>query len=62
MTELKEEIEKRLERIESDERIDYEPANVEVNAPLALIQVRLTTERDTLKWVLDQMEDSDNAK
>jgi len=47
-----EEIRERLEAIEEDERLGYPPAAVQINAPLALIQTSLGTERDTLKWVL----------
>ena len=48
------EIKKRLKKILSDERLGYPSANVQVNAPLALIQLQLETERDILKWVLKQ--------
>ena len=46
------EIKDALARILADERIDYPPADVNVNAPLALIQVELEAKRDTLAWVL----------
>lgn len=47
----------RIARIEADSRWQAgqkKPALVEVNAPLALIQVALDTERRTLRWVLGQ--------
>lgn len=47
------EIQKKLREVCSDERLSYEPANVFVNAPLALIQTSLETERRVLQWVLD---------
>lgn len=47
------EIKERLKQIESDERLGYPPARVDVNAPLALIQCSLGSQRDILKWVLD---------
>lgn len=50
----KEEILSKLSEIDSDERLHYSPANVFVNAPLALIQVELHASRSMLQWVLDQ--------
>lgn len=50
-----ESVRERLTEIESDNRLDYEPADVEVNAPLALIQTSLKAQRDTLRWVLDEL-------
>lgn len=49
-----EEMEKRLSEINSDSRLRGKPATIQINAPLALIQLALETERDTLKWVLDK--------
>jgi len=46
------EIKQKLVETESDERLSYEPATVQVNAPLALIQTQLETTVNTLKWVL----------
>lgn len=48
----KKEIEAKLKKVESDERLNYPPADVFSNAPLALTQVALKNQRDTLKWVL----------
>jgi hypothetical protein len=42
----------RLITLERDERLQYAPARVDVNAPLALIQVALETEVNALRWVL----------
>ena len=41
-----------LKRLEEDERLWYETANVEINAPLALIQLGLETKSDILRWCL----------
>lgn len=41
-----------LKEVEADERLHYEPALVQVNAPLALIQVELATRANTLRDVL----------
>ncbi len=41
-----------LKNVESDDRLHYEPANVFVNAPLALEQLRMETMSDTLRRVL----------
>ena len=49
----KNEIKKKLNRVLNDERLWYECADVYSNAPLALIQMGLETERDTLLWVLN---------
>ncbi len=46
--------------IEGDERLHYPPANVAINAPLALIQVQLEATQATLRWVLKLME-ADNG-
>ena len=48
------EIEKRLDKILKDDRLSYPPANVQINAPLALIQVQLESMRSILLWVLDR--------
>lgn len=47
------EILSRLQSIENDERLWYPAATVFVNAPLALIQVTLATEAQTLRNVLN---------
>ncbi len=49
-------IKKRIETIEADDRYQSgleHPATVEINAPLALIQVGFETELKALKWVLE---------
>ena len=48
----KKEIEKKMKEIEADKRINYPTATISENAPLALIQLHLETQRDVLKWVL----------
>ena len=47
------EIAKKLAEVCGDERLSYPAANVSTNAPLALIQVQLESERRILQWVLD---------
>ena len=49
----KKEIEEMLKSIMSDERLSYPTATIDINAPLALIQLSLESKRDILKWVLD---------
>jgi len=49
----KDEIEKKLQEVEADERLGYPAATVFANAPLALIQMELEAKRATLKWVLE---------
>jgi hypothetical protein len=49
----KDEILNKIEELKSDERHNYKPALVEINAPLALIQVEIQSKIDALKWVLN---------
>ncbi len=52
----KEQIEKRIGEIERDDRYQSgleKPALIEINAPLALIQVSFEAELRGLKWVLE---------
>lgn len=49
-----EEIKERLKELEGDERLGYPTASIQINAPLALIQLSLGTQVDILKWVLDE--------
>ena len=43
----------RLVELEKDERIHYPVARVDVNAPLALIQIALVTEAQALRRILE---------
>jgi hypothetical protein len=47
------EIKEKLEELEGDERLHYKPAQVQINAPLALLQVGLETGVNALRWALD---------
>lgn len=49
----KPEIEAMLAEVEKDERLHYAPAQVGINAPLALVQVELMTRARTLRDILD---------
>lgn len=51
------EIRERLREIENTEQIKMKPANIQINAPLALIQIELESKRDILKWVLQEGDD-----
>jgi hypothetical protein len=44
----------RIAEIDSDERYHYKPALVQINAPLALIQVQMEAEARALSWVLGE--------
>lgn len=44
----------RIKEIESDSRYQAPTATVQVNAPLALIQLGFETEVAVLKWVLEK--------
>jgi len=48
----KEEIEQEITNIEADPRYSYPDALVEINAPLALIQVAMSAKVGILKWVI----------
>jgi len=48
----KQKIKEEMEQLQADERLSYPPALVQVNAPLALIQVELKAKLKTLQWVL----------
>lgn len=50
-------IAERLAAYEGDERGHYPVATVFENAPLALIQVKLETGKQELKWVLKLLDD-----
>jgi hypothetical protein len=47
-----EEIKKHIKEIEDDSRMKGPRTNIQINAPLALIQLSMSTKLDTLKWVL----------
>jgi hypothetical protein len=48
----KDEIKERLAEFKADERYSYPPAQVHINAPLALIQCQLRAMVYILEWVL----------
>lgn len=48
------EIKELLAEIESDERLGYPVATVQINAPLALAQLSLETRASTLRWALGE--------
>lgn len=53
---LLEEVKKRISEIETDDRYKAEPANVNINAPLALIQMAMKGQIFVLKWVEKELE------
>lgn len=44
------------ELLESDTRLGYEAANIEINAPLALQQLSMKSRIQALRWVLGEIE------
>ena len=52
---LKEWIEKEKQEIISDERFNYPPAQVQINAPLALIQLNMESRMQCLKEIETQI-------
>lgn len=53
---LKHLIKEKIEEVEKDDRYQRPPADVSINAFLALVQVALKTKRTTLKEVLNEIE------
>ena len=49
----REAIQARINELLADERLQEPPADVTINAPLALIQVAIKNEIIALRWVLD---------
>ena len=49
-----EEIREKIAVIDADKRLKGKLALVQINAPLALIQCSLATQRDILEWVLNE--------
>jgi len=50
---------KRIAKIEADDLYmsgKKHPATIDINAPLALIQLSFETERKALKWVLQEVD------
>ncbi len=46
------EMKAKLEEIESDERLNYPPAHLEVNGPLAIEQITAKSKASALRWCL----------
>ncbi len=57
MSDIISEINERIEEIENDERLSYDDANVQTNAPLALHQVSQKRALSELRWVKEMIED-----
>jgi len=49
------ELRRRIAEVEADERFHYPPARVDVNAPLALIQVEGKAVVQALRWALGEL-------
>ena len=62
MKTVKDIIDDKLNEIVSDERLSYPTATIVENAPLALIQLELSTKRDTLLWVLKIIRNEEISK
>ena len=54
-TELKAWVRQQIIAIEADERYHYKPASIQVNAPLALIQLDMNSRMTVLKQVLKML-------
>lgn len=53
-----EEIKEQIQKVEADDRYQSGlkmPATIDINAPLALIQLEMETRIKTLKWVLKEV-------
>lgn len=62
MKELKKKIEEAIKEIESDERYNYPPANVFVNAPLALIQIEMKGRVTAFKQALLLIDETEGGE
>ena len=49
------EIQEQIRELKEDDRLKSDPASVQVNAPLALIQLELKTKIETLESVLEKL-------
>jgi hypothetical protein len=52
-----EEIKEQIQKVEADDRYQSGlkmPATIDINAPLALIQLEMETRIKTLRWVLNE--------
>ena len=58
----KHDIQERLDGLKSDSRLSYPPAQVQINAPLALIQVDLKARVAELEWMLSEAEEVNGFK
>lgn len=58
MSDPLEAINERIEEIENDERWNYDSANVQTNAPLALVQQDMAGELRGLRLAKEQLEDN----
>ena len=56
MMKTQKEIEEKIKELESDERLSYPTATIDINAPLALIQLRLESKIAALKWAVKSEE------
>lgn len=54
------ELREQIAKIKSDERFRLPPATVQVNAPLALLQVDMAAKVGTLRWVLGESLQADD--
>lgn len=54
---LKQKVKTRLKEIEEDNRYQRDDVAVQINAPLAMVQVDLKARHSILKWVLDELEE-----
>jgi len=55
---VKKAIDTRIKEIKQDSRYKDKPAQVQINAPLALIQVSMKSEIRALEWVLARMKET----
>jgi len=49
-------IQNMIDKLKSDSRLKSPTANIQINAPLALIQLELESKISTLKWALKEAE------
>ena len=57
--EIKDYIQQEIDKIESDDRYNYPPANIMINAPLAIIQIEMKSRHKALTEVFTLLKEEE---
>lgn len=58
--EIKTKVRAEIAELQADERLEGKQVSIDVNAPLALIQLEIETRISTLQWVLKQCREEES--